>query len=501
MPPGSTIPPDQPNMEPDHTMRAEGRRLVRSTPSHPWPHYFEPSGKTPEAPVRVLWALWYAATPIDEVKALTAGMTDRNRNMIMSRLGAFGHPPPTYGSIAKTFGISRARVGQLVNRFTNDLTSWGLRLPWCQDLLDCVLMRGGIWHSTEADEPLTNSLHAIVGLSELGLVSSRLEWDANTGSWATDHGLQHMALYRDKLAASSGTIKRQRRQWGAFRLNLLPHSEIIPAQVAIRLATPTNVVGYNVDNRLLVFPNAKSVLAATARKALAALSSLAITDLHIGISQHHRLTMPSVDETRDILSAHSDFVVDLNDNVTLAEMPEPLAVLTSAERTALQIMEDADGVIDHDGYLYRMEEVGFGRELAGAVLRAPYITRMERAVYALRGRDIGPGQIQSARLARHNRFRASLVSSEHDSYYLRWHYRVSSPCLREGRLPLPAGGGLRHGRWQASFPDGTNGTLSVRNSSIRGLRPWMRRANVAIETPISIEVEKRTRVIRVLQPD
>ena len=68
---------------------------------------------------------------------MQSGMTDRNhRNIVMARLGALGHPPPTYGTIAKTFGISRARVGQLVNRFFIDLTSWGLRLPWCERLLD-----------------------------------------------------------------------------------------------------------------------------------------------------------------------------------------------------------------------------------------------------------------------------------------------------------------------------------------------------------------------------
>lgn len=488
-------------MGPDHSKHAERRQLVHSTPSHPWPHYFEPSGKTPRAPLMVLWALWYATTPIDEVKALCAGMTDRNRHMVMSRLGALGHPPPTYNTIAKKFGISRARVGQLVNRFVTELTSWGLRLPWCECLLDDVHMRNGIVHLSETDEQMANSLHAIVKLSELGTISSRLLWNSNTESWTSEHGLRHIEQYRELLAANRGAINTQRRQWGAFRLDLLPHSDIIPTRAAIRVATPASVVDYDLDNGLVVFPNAKSVLATTARKALAALGSLAIADLHCGISQHHRLTMPTVDETRDILSIHREFVVDLHDNATLIDTPDAEAVLTAAERTALQIMEDADGVIDNDGYLYCMEKAGFRRELAGAVLRAPFITRIERAVYALRGHDIGPGKIQSAKLARLNRFRASLVSSERDSSCFRLHYRVSSPCLREGRLPLPAAGGLPQGRWRASFPDGTTGTVSVRNSSIRGLRPWMRRANVAIDAPISIEVEKRTRIIRVLQPD
>ena len=420
----------------DHNKRAGRRHLVHSTPSHPWPHYFEPKCKTPTAPLVVLWALWNAATPIDEIKALCVGMTDRNRLMVMSRLGALGHPPPTYHVIAKTFGITRARVGQLVNRFVNELTSWSIRLPWCERLLDDVHMRNGLVQLSETDDQLANSLHAIVKLSELGTMSSRLHWNADIESWTNDYGLKNIAQYRALLAANRRAINTQRRQWGAFRLDLLPYSDVIPARVALRLAMPASVVDYHVDNGLVVFPNAKSVLAKTAHKALAALGSLAIPDLHDGIGQHYRLTMPSVDETRDILSIHREFTVDLHDNATLTDTPDVPAVLTTAERTALQILVDADGVVDNDGYLYRMEKAGFRRELAGAVLRAPFITRIERAVYALRGHDIGPGQIQSARLARFNRFRASLVRSEHDSCCLRWHYRVSRPCLQEGRLPL-----------------------------------------------------------------
>ena len=484
---------------------ADARRLVHSTPSHPWPHYFEPITNKPRAPAGVLWALWHAETPIDEVEALTVGMSNRNRDMALARLGVSGYPPPTYATIARAFGISRARVGQLINRFTDELTSWGIRLPWCERLLDCIQMRNGIWHSSEADERFTNSLDALVGLSKLGLMSSRLQWDANTESWTTDQGLQNMARYKTQLAArlrdDSAAIKKQRRHWGAFRLTLLPHSSIIPRQVAIGLATPVTVAGCNVDNRLIVFPDARSVLASTVRKALTALRSLAISDLHNGISQHHRLKPPTVAETHDILSVHRDFAVDLNRNVTLTERPDPRSVLTVAERTALQIMEDAEGVIDHDGYLYLMEKAGFGRELAGTVLRAPFVRRLDRAVYALRGRDIGPGRIQTAKAARLNRFRNSLVRSERDSRRVTCSYRLSRPCLTEGRLPLPAADAIGHGKWRTTFPDGTNGTLSVRESSIRGLRPWMRRACLAVGSPISLEVDKDARRIRVTQTD
>ena len=479
---------------------ADTGRLVHSTPSHPWPHYFEPNTKTPKAPVRVLWALWHAATPLAEVEALTVGMTDRNRDMALSRLGLSGHPLPTYATIAKEFGISRARVGQLVNRFTDEVTSWGVRLPWCEHLLDCIQMRNGVWHSSEADQHLTNSLHALVGLSQLDLMSARIQWDAGTESWTTAQGLQHMSRYKAQLANNSAAIKRQRRHWGAFRLNLLPRSHTIPDQVAIRLATPSTV-GYNVDNRLIVFPDAKSVLAKTARKALTALRSLAIDDLHNGVSQYNRLEPPSVDETHDILSVHRDFAIDLNRNVTLTERPDLRSVLTVAERTALQIMKDAEGVIDNDGYLYRMEKAGFGRELAGTILRAPFVKRLDRAVYALRGREIGPGRIQTARVARLNRFRSSLVRSERDSCRVTCTYRLSRPCLSEGRLPFPAAEGIGNGRWRTSFPDGTKGMLSVRESSIRGLRPWMRRAGLAVGSHVSLEVDKSTRHIRVTQAD
>ncbi len=110
-------------------------QLVSPTASSPWPHYFGPTDRPPLVPAGVLRALWLSECPTDEVNAVAINLGERNRNIVLWRLGAMGQPIPTYASIANQFGISRARIGQIIARFLEEVAEWGIRLPWSEYLL------------------------------------------------------------------------------------------------------------------------------------------------------------------------------------------------------------------------------------------------------------------------------------------------------------------------------------------------------------------------------
>ena len=472
---------------------------VRHTSRHPWPHYFRPATADACVPGTVLWALWLATSPAEEVAAMTIGLNDRNRELILGWLGALGKAPSTQAALARKYHITRARVGQLIHRFLDTVARWRIRLPWCEIMLDRLQCRGGVLHSSLVDAVETNALNAMVGASQLGLLSSSVHRDDNLDSWVTQIGRRTVSAYRDRLATVLPPIRRQRRQWGAFRIDLLPASANLPKETRIQLALPSNPPSWRVHGHLVVFYSSNSTLVRICRKALAALTSLCLDDLHRGIERALRSTPPSRSELAIILSSHDAFRVDNECCVSHIDPLDVNTTLTPAERSALAILRDAGGVIDSDGYIFQMQRNGHSRQLAGALLRSPFVYRVERAVYALLGTPITSGQIQTARSARSNRFRNSLVKVERHASRVELHYRLSHPCLADGRLPCPAF--LPNGQWKASLPDGSSLRCNVRGSTVSGFRPWMRRAGIAVNSPLSLQIRAELRLIRVLVPD
>ena len=465
-------------------------QLVSPTASRPWPHYFRPNNRPPVVPARVLQALWLSESPTDEMNAIGIGLSARNRRIVLWYLGALGQPIPTYAAIAKRFGISRARIGQIFSCFSKEVAEWGVRLPWSENALAQVYLQGGLVHFSQADKKQRLALDALVALSRLRLLSLPVEWDAQIDCWTTSRGRKRTSEYSRRLGSSLATVRRQRRRWGAFRIDLLPESSTTPRPLQIRLALPNSVSRWAIHHDLVVTPGTKTTLTRAVQKALVAVGTVHLSALHSAISLYSRFDMPSIEEFRTILSCHDTLQIDDTDAVSSQVRLDPDSILTTAERAALTVFSDHGGIVDHDAYTHHMLEAGVGRELTGAVLRSPFIVRLERAVYALLGRKVELWQVQAARLARIARFRRSLVRSVEEQSILQLHYRLTNPTLSEGRLPIPSSGQLKNGRWSTRFPDGSSGTLVVRDSSIRGLRPWMRRASLNTGARVSLEIDR-----------
>ena len=248
----------------------------------------------------------------------------------------------------------------------------------------------------------------------------------------------------------------------------MPEESATPRPVQIRLALPNSVSRWAVHRDLVVTPGTKATLTRAVQKALVAVDTVHLGALHSAISVYSRFDVPSIEEFRTILSCHDSFRIDDTDSVSSQVPLDPDSILTAAERAALNAFSEHGGIVDHDAYTHHMREAGVGRELAGAVLRSPFVVRVERAVYTLLGTTVEPWQVQAARHARTARFRRSLISSVEEQSILELHYRLTNPTVSEGRLPLPSSGQLRNGRWSTRFPDGSRGTLVVRDSSIPG---------------------------------
>ena len=303
--------------------------------------------------------------------------------------------------------------------------------------------------------------------------------------------------YLAELRSVAPTTRRQLRHWGAFRTSLLPKSGMIPMEMGIHMLATSRRCNWHIKDGLVVLPTASSVLARRASKLLLALTSVTIRDLCKSIQEDGRLAPLTDEETACILKAHDRFRSNRG-QVRLVRGTQPLIALTSAECAALAVFHRSDGVVDRELYHHSMITAGFQGPLADAVLRSPFIVRIERGIYALRGRSFRPSQIRFAKQASSNRFRRTLVRFTQDNAGAILHYRLTIPSVNTGRLPLPSSVRLQVGDWSTYFPDDTIGMVQVKKSSLRGLRPWMRRAGVSVGSRITLEMNKENRVIHVI---
>ncbi len=296
-------------------------------------------------------------------------------------------------------------------------------------------------------------------------------------------------------------IKRQVRRWGAFRVDQLPKSQVFPTELAIRLLAPNREIVHDRQRGLVVVRTPSSVLARRASKILVALESITMLDLCSAIRSDDRFVSLSCEDVSCILKHHSRFRVD-RDRVILDRESKPLARLTTVEETALSVLRDSNGIVDREYYHHAMSTMKIGKPSADAALRSPFIVRVDPGIYALLGRDCHPKEIGAAKAEKARRFRSTLVRFEldQDTGIAFFYYRLSIPSIRSGRLPLPSSARVSSGAWTTHFPDGTEGTLQVGSGSLRGLRPWMRRANSSVGSDIVLKVCKNNRVIHVIEP-
>lgn len=298
------------------------------------------------------------------------------------------------------------------------------------------------------------------------------------------------------LRTTASTIARQRRHWNAFRSTLLPHSDFLPITTLVHIATAGHPVLPKLAEGLIVFPTGASILTRRVSKVLLALTSVAVRELCLALADDARLSCLSQPDVYCILNSHRHFRITKG-HVHLADNSKPLSSLTPAQQAALRILQDNHGIVDREYYLHRMTDADFGQPLATAVLRSPFIVRLERGIYALRGSVITPDQLQATRHASTNRFRASLLRHRNHADAIVLDYRLSIPSAATGQLPLPASHPLQLGNWPVVYPDETSGTLQLRATSLRGLRPWLRRANASVGLRFSLEVDTEARIIYV----
>ena len=464
------------------TLATLGANVVRSLSARSW----NQNPQVPAPPPSVLSEVANATSPEAEIRALAAELSMRDTDIVLSRLGLIDSPPTW---------LTERRVKRITTSFKTQISTWHIRLPKCAKLVECLEAQGGTWRASEITPESRPLLNALARLSAVG-VQPILYWDSNAQAWMTSKSYNTLGEYKQLIANDLRAIRKLCNRWGAIPLDMLPQMEGVPRAIAAEVALPPTV-DWRITGDLVIIPNGESQLVRLARKIIAAIGPIRITHLQEALRRTSNFSPPSCQVTTLILSSHGHFRVSDGDILALVDTVDSHSTLTFADRTALQVIRKAAGVVDRDGFLQELERAGISTSQAVAILRSPYITRLATGVYGLLGDDVDQWRVRHAQHAKEARFRRSLVGHGRELGVVWLRYSATRPCL-SGKLPLPASVATTlRGTWKAEFSDGTTRSISIRGSAISGLRPWMRRASVAHGVGIMVTIHEQTRVIRV----
>lgn len=360
----------------------------------------------PALGAELLRSIASAKTLDGEVEALCANLRDRNRDLVLARLRHRSHEWSTFEELGRRNGISRERVRQIVNGHLARLAGSGLRLPIGSRVVREIDLAGGIASTAALVERLSVegvltdrlSVNPLRELSDAGLVP-KIGWDSETRVWVGAEGRAawiETGRLSDVRRRLKGKARDDIRRVGAVRESALEDLSPFDPGRASTLVAPHGTSLRRVLGYLVPEPSPNSSIVRQARKVLAVTTPLSIVELHSGLLRNRRLgAVPPREVVEIVLKQHPAFEV-AGGRARLRGKPLRTEILSKSECALVELLEEHDGVIRLKDMVDGMERRGFSQPMASVLTRSPIVTRVARAVYALRGRHV-PNQPLPAR--------------------------------------------------------------------------------------------------------
>ncbi len=383
-----------------------------------------------------------------EIVALVATLSDRDRDVVLSRWGMNGWPPPLFRALASRYGVSPVRVREILTRHEERLSRIRPVLILAPRAADLLTAEGGTLSTAAYIAALgavgvsatTGALHALAALGGLNLVA-KVHRHGASGLWLDE--------VRHAEESANGALDRATRELlarGRFALRRtgfvtrarLASSPPITAAHATELifgGAATKAVGACVVPLVQV----DSLLTTHVARMLAVTPRMAISDLARGLRRLPpkpiRVSPPVLTA---VLSRHPAFFV----RAGAARLRTPAArraVLRPAEVDVVEFMERRGGY----AIVHEIQAVLAARGHSSGwfvrIAMEPYLVPLGGSRYALRGWPLPHG---SAEVPDHARGRP--VDKERVLAGVRWdgptratlRYLVS-PTTRRGALRLP----------------------------------------------------------------
>jgi hypothetical protein len=419
----------------------------------------------------------------DELWDVTREFGDeRDRRIIVKRLGWEGRPPKTLEAVGEQYGITRERVRQICDR-VEDLRKLDAFVPVLDRVIATVegaapgiaddiereLVRAGLTRQTFNLDSLYETANSFGRKARFTIETLHGQRFVVPSAQC---GLLHDI--RDKATASI-------RHWGVANVE--------------DLAAATNSTSSMVRQLLPFVPGFKwldepsgwfwipdvprNSLLTPIRKILAVSPSIDIGELRAGVGRPHRRKgfAPPRRVLLELCHQLSWCRVDGN-KVAITQSQDPNEVLSESERLLFEVLRAHGPVLQSTEFEKLCLEAGMNRNSFWIFLTyCPIITRYASGVYGLRGADIPAGLVERLVPKRVGKSEVMIDYGWTKDRNLRFVYRVSAGILSNGIISVP--GALRtflDGNFTLMTADNAPaGTLVVRGYTAWGLGPFFRR--------------------------
>lgn len=406
--------------------------------------------------------------------------SERDRRIIVKRLGWEGRPPKTLEEVGQRYGITRERVRQICAR-VEEVYKPDAFLPVLDRVISIV-------------ETATPG-----GANDVENELLRIGLTRHAFNLQTLHEIAQS--FGRKPRFSIETLHNQRFVVPSTRSELL-HEICGKARASVSrwgvanaedLAATTNSNSPVVRQLLALVPGLKwldelsgwfwipdvprNSLLTPIRKILAVSPTISIGELRAGVSRPHR--RKGFAPPRRVLlelCRQLEWCRVAENTVTATESQDPNEVLAETERLIFKVLNAHGPVLERTELEKLCLEAGIN-SLWIHVTYSPIIARYAPGVYGLRGAEIPAGLVEQLIPKRTSRWKLLVDYGWTKDRNLRVVYRISPGILSNGIVSVPASlKTFLQGRFTLMTADNAPaGTLVARNHTAWGLGPFFRR--------------------------
>jgi hypothetical protein len=438
-------------------------------------------------------------TPLDEISLLSRGLSPRDRIFVSRYLELDGRPGDTLEALGAEAGVTRERVRQIVQRFSDRTTRLRPPLPICEAVVATLRALPGpttleLWNErlpelVRADSP--SDLTALRTLEIWGWLP-KSTWLYGGGIVLVVQGESQEENGREFLRQVSAALRRAMALGAASvgQLSLVLDQQRTVVESLLRSSGRWE----QVDGEWFVLRECVGyLLPRVAAKMLAVLGPLTLDQIRSGLRRYRdgrfrqRLEVPPRPILRRVLQAGGMRVSDNGDVVNLVEAPSPVT-LSGGEAALVDAFRD-EGVLTLHEVVSAIKEQGLSEAMGSYLLTSsPLISRVTYGLYALRARRVTHAEIDIAAGRLIEQSERSLVDQR---------FQVDGSVLARYRLPADRDlvtfyirpGMIPEGVWTLIDGHGRESIL-VRSTYVTGLQQVGRRMKKAgaIEIDVRFDV-------------
>jgi len=346
-------------------------------------------------------------TPLDEISLLSRGLSTRDRIFVARYLELDGRPGDTLEALGAQAGVTRERVRQIVQRFSDRTTCLRPPLPICEAAVATLRDLPGPQTLERWNEQLPELVRA-ESPRDLTTLHTLERWGwLPKNTWLRADGFVLVVPGEGQEEVGRAFVRRMTpllrdaMAVGAASVGHLSMALERPRAVVASLLRSSGRWEQVDDDWYVLKECGGHLVPRIAAKMLAVLGPLTLDHIRSGLRRYReskfrqRLDVPPRPILRRVLQAAGMRVSENGDVVNLLEIPSAIT-LSGGEAALVDAFRDKAVLTLHE-VVSDIRERGLSEALGRYLLTSsPLISRVTYGLYALRGRRVTHAEIQMA---------------------------------------------------------------------------------------------------------